>query len=155
MEQLIPWLVFCVAFLVFCFARPNGARIFIGIFFIVMALGVNALLAFVAPEQFVAMGTDDPLIPVYAWVFQNVVAAAPTVVGMLAAAGEIVVGLLVLSHGRKVKVGLLAAIVFLLLVTPLGVWTLPNPLMAVGLARLLTQEFPRSLWQRRQPAARS
>ena len=155
MEQLIPWLVFCVAFLVFCFARPNCARIFIGIFFIVMALGVNGLLAFVAPEQFVAMGTDAPLIPFYAWVFLNVVAAAPTVVGMLAAAGEIVVGLLVLSHGRKVRVGLLAAIVFLLLVTPLGEWTLPNPLMAVGLARLLNQEFPRSLWQRRQPAARS
>lgn len=149
---MIPWLVFCLAFLVFCFIRPNGARIFIGIFFIIMALGVNALLSFVAPEQFVAMGTNAPLIPFYAWFFQNVVAAAPPAVGILAAAGETVVGLLILSHGRRVKLGLLCAIAFLLVITPLGVWTLPNPVMAVGLARLLPREFPRSLWSRKERA---
>lgn len=154
MEQLIPWLVFCLAFLVFCFARPNGARIFIGIFFIVMALGVNLLLSFVAPEQFVALGTSTPLIPFYGWLFENVVAAAPPVIGIAAAAGEIAVGLLILSHGRAVKWGLAAAIAFLILITPLGVWTLPNPLMAIGLARLLAKEFPRSLWHRwTRPAA--
>ena len=148
---MIPWLVFCLAFLVFCFVRPNGARIFIGIFFILMALGVNALLSFVAPEQFVAIGTNAPLIPIYAWFFENVVVAAPPVVGILAAAGEIVVGLLILSHGRRVKLGLLGAIVFLLVITPLGVWTLPNPLMALGLARLLTKDYPRPVWHRTEP----
>lgn len=58
-----------------------------------------------------------------------------------------------LSYGRAVKCGLADAIAFLILITPLGVWTLPNPLMAIGLARLLAKEFPRSLWHRRtQPA---
>ncbi|MFP5367897.1 MAG: hypothetical protein ACLGIS_13835 [Actinomycetes bacterium] len=146
MEQLIPWLVFCLAFLAFCFLRPNGARIFAGIFFIIMALGVNALLSVVNPEMFVAMGTDAPLIPLYPWFFGKVVAAAPAVVGLLAASGEIAVGLLILSHGRGVKLGLLGAIVFLLAITPLGVWTLPNPLMALGLARLLARDYPRSFW---------
>ncbi|VXC22056.1 conserved membrane hypothetical protein [Arthrobacter sp. 9AX] len=149
MEQLIPWLVFCAAFLLFSLVRPYGARIFIGIFFIVMALGVNALLSFIAPELFVSLGTDKPLIPFYAWIFENVVAAAPPVVGIVAAAGEITVGLLILSRGRRVKLGLIGAIVFLLIITPLGVWTLPNPLMAAGLARLLTKEFPHALWDRR------
>jgi hypothetical protein len=147
-EQLIPWLIFCAAFLLFSLVRPNGARIFIGIFFIVMALGVNALLSFLAPEVFVSIGTGKPLIPFYAWLFENVVAVAPAVVGLVAAAGEIAVGLLILSPGRRVKLGLIGAIVFLLVITPLGVWTLPNPLMAAGLARLLTKEFPHALWGR-------
>jgi hypothetical protein len=146
MEQLIPWLVFCLAFLVFCFIKPNGARIFVGIFFIVMALAVNLLLSFVAPQQFVAIGTDASLIPFYEWFFNTVVAAAPPVVGIAAAAGEIAVGFLILSHGRGVRWGLGGAIAFLILITPLGVWTLPNPLMAIGLVRLFAMKFPRSLW---------
>jgi hypothetical protein len=85
-QQLIPWLIFCAAFLLFSLVRPNGARIFIGIFFIVMALGVNALLSFLAPELFVSIGTDGPLIPFYAWLFENVVAVAPAVVGIVAVA---------------------------------------------------------------------
>ena len=148
MEQLIPWLIFCAAFLLFSLVRPNGARTFIGIFFTVMALGVNALLSFMAPDVFVSIGTAEPLIPFYAWFFQHVVAVAPPVVGLVAAAGEITVGLLILSRGRRVKLGLISAIVFLLVITPLGVWTLPNPLMAAGLARLLTKEFPHALWDR-------
>ncbi|WP_455834314.1 hypothetical protein [Pseudarthrobacter siccitolerans] len=148
MEQLIPWLIFCAAFLVFSLIRPNSARIFIGIFFIVMALGVNALLSILAPEVFISLGTGEPLIPLYVWLFENVVAVAPAVFGIVAAAGEITVGLLILSRGRRVKLGLMGAIAFLLVITPLGVWTLPNPLMAAGLARLLTKEYPRALWDR-------
>ena len=148
MEQLIPWLTFCAAFLVFSLIRPNGARIFIGTFFIVMALGVNALLSFMAPDVFVSIGTAEPLIPFYAWFFQYVVVVVPPVVGLVAAAGEIGVGLLILSRGRRVKLGLIGAIVFLLVIIPLGVWTLPNPLIAAGLARRLTKEFPHALCDR-------
>ncbi len=68
-------------------------------------------------------------------------------------AGEIAAGLLILSYGRAVTCGLAAAIAFLILITPLDVWTLPNPLMAIGLARLLAKDFPRSLWHRRTQSA--
>lgn len=68
---------------------------------------------------------------------------------------ELTVGLLILSHGRKVKIGLALAVAFLLLITPLGIWTLPNPVMVAGAAWLMTN-FPRSLAQilraRRRPA---
>ena len=65
--------------------------------------------------------------------------------GILAAAGETVIGLLILSRGGRVKLGLAGAIIFLLAITPLGIWTLPNPVLAAGLAWLLTKEYPRSL----------
>jgi hypothetical protein len=43
MQQLIPWLVFCLAVLALCLSRPRAARIFVGVFFIIMAVGVNVV----------------------------------------------------------------------------------------------------------------
>ena len=145
MEQLIPWAIFCIAVSAFCFIRPRPARGFVGVFFILMAIGVNAVLSFVAPDQFVKLGTDNALIPFYAWAFQSFVAPAPQLVGMLAAAGETAIGLLILSGGSRTKLGLLGAIIFLIAITPLGIWTLPNPIFAAGLVRLLRKEYPRNL----------
>lgn len=88
MEQLIPWLVFCTAFLTLSLWKPAAARIFLGVFFILMAVAVNLVLSLVAPELFVTLGTDDPLVPSYVWVFQNVVALSPQGFGALAAAGR-------------------------------------------------------------------
>jgi hypothetical protein len=65
------------------------------------------------------------------------VVKAPAVFGLLAAAFEITVGLLMLKGGRRTDWGLIAGIVFLLVITPLGVWTLPNPIMAAGLSVVL------------------
>ena len=70
---------------------------------------------------------------------------APAVFGLLAAAFEIAVGLLLLKGGRQTNWGLLAGIVFLLAITPLGPWTLPNVIMAAALGVIL--------WRRRAAAA--
>ena len=150
MEQLIPWLIFCTAVLALCFYRPDAARIFVGIFFIIMAIAVNIMLSFAAPEQFVRLGTDAPLIPLYSWFFQMFVAPAPQVIGIAAAVGETAIGLLILSGGKGARLGLLGAIIFLIIITPLGVWTLPNPLFAAGLALLLKTEHPRNLLRLRR-----
>lgn len=145
MNQMIPWLIFCVLFLSFCIWKPLAARIFIGLFFIVMGVGVNWVLSTVAPQLFVGLGANAPLLPFYEWIFTNVVARAPQAVGIIAGVGEIVLGVLMLSKGRWAAVGLLGGILFLLLITPLGIWTLPNPIMAFGLAYLLTKRLDRSL----------
>lgn len=158
MEQLIPWLIFCIAVLVLCLIRPQAARIFAGVFFIIMAVGVNIVLTIAAPDQFMRLA-DAPVVPFYAWFFENLVAPAPQVLGILAAAGEIAIGLLILSGGKRSKIGLVGAVIFLLVVTPLGIWTLPNPVFAAGLAWLLKKEYPRSMahllrsaWQGPSPA---
>src|SRR5215210_612776 len=119
--------------LLLCLVRPGAGRIFLGIFFLVMAIGVN-----------VALGTDEPLIPLYRWSFENVVALAPPLFGLLAAAYEITIALMMLSKGRYVKWGLIGGIVFLVGITPLGVWTLANPILAVAMALVLRKEYDRS-----------
>jgi hypothetical protein len=147
MEQLVPWSVFCLLVLLLCLIRPYAGRVFVGLFFLIMAVAVNIVLVLVAPEQFVALGTDSPIFRLYEHFFHNVVAVAPPVFGLLAAAYEIVVALLMLGKGRYVKWGLIGGICFLLAITPLGVWTLGNPILAVALAYLLTKDYGRSLPQ--------
>jgi hypothetical protein len=107
MPQLIPSAVFSVLVLILCLVRPNAGRIFLGIFFLVMAIGVNVVLVLTAPNLFVALGTEDALIPLYRWFFENVVAVAPPVFGLLAAAYEITIALMMLSRGKYVKWGLI------------------------------------------------
>jgi len=140
-QQLITFAVFSMLVLLLCLVRPGAGRIFLGIFFLVMAVGVNVVLVLVAPGQFVALGTDAALIPLYRWFFENVVALVPPLFGLLAAAYEITIALMMLSKGRYVKWGLLGGIVFLIGITPLGVWTLANPILAVAIAYLLTKEY--------------
>src|SRR5918995_5839852 len=113
MEQLITSAMFSLLVLVLCVIRPNAGRIFLGLFFLVMAIGVNVVLVFVAPDQFVALGTNDAIVPLYRWFFENVVALAPPLFGLLAAAYEITIALMMLSKDKHVKWGLIGGIVFL------------------------------------------
>ena len=130
--------------LILCVLRPNAGRVFLGLFFMVMAIGVNVVLVVVAPDLFVGLGTNDAIVPLYRWCFENVVALAPPLFGLLAAAYEITIALLMLSRGRHVKWGLIGGIVFLIGITPLGIWTLANPILALTLALLLRKEYDKS-----------
>jgi hypothetical protein len=145
MAQLIPAAVFFLAVLALCTLRPGAGRIFLGLFYLVMAIGINVVLVVAAPHQFVALGTAAPLVPPYAWFFEHIVAQSPALFGLLAAAYEVAVGLLLLGRGRWVRWGALGGIVHLLGITPLGVWTLANPVGALALAALLRREYDRSL----------
>jgi hypothetical protein len=144
-QQLITFALFSLLVLLLCLVRPGAGRIFMGIFFLVMAIGVNVVLVLVAPNLFVALGTNDAIIPLYRWFFENVVALAPPLFGLLAAAYEITIALMMLSKDKYVKWGLIGGIVFLIGITPLGVWTLANPILALTLTYLLTREYDRSL----------
>jgi hypothetical protein len=144
-QQLITFAVFSLLVVLLCLVRPGADRIFLGIFFLVMAIGVNVVLVLISPDLFVGLGTNDALIPLYRLFFENVVAVAPPPFGLLAAAYEVSIALLMLSKGRYVKWGLIGGIVFLIAITPLGVWTLANPILAVAMRYLLTKEYERSL----------
>jgi hypothetical protein len=145
MEQLIPAAVFYLVIGVLCWWRPGAGRIFWGRVYLAMALGVNVVLVVVAPDQFVALGADAPLVPFVATFFERVVAQSPPLFGLLAAAYEVAVGLLLLGKGRWVTWGVIAGIVHLIGITPLGVWTLANPVGALALVMLLRQSYDRSL----------
>jgi hypothetical protein len=147
MQQLIISAVFSLLVLILCVLRPNAGRVFLGLFFTVMAIGVNVVLVVAAPDLFVGLGTNDAVVPLYRWFFENVVALAPPLFGLLAAAYEVTIALLILSRGRYVKWGLTGGIVFLIGITPLGIWTLANPILALAMACLLRKEYDRSFME--------
>jgi hypothetical protein len=138
-------LVFYLFVLVLCLIRPAAGRVFVGVFFLVMAVGVNVVISLFSPDLFVGLGANAPLLTPYRWFFENVVASTPLLFGLLAATYEITIGSMMLYKDRYVKWGLIGGIVFLVGITPLGVWTLVNPVLALALAVLLSQEYGRSL----------
>jgi hypothetical protein len=144
MQQLVIWAVFCLLVLVLCVLKPDAGRIFVGIFFLIMAIGVNVVMVFFDPNSYIGLGAES-FISLYRWVFTNLVVLAPPLFVLPIAAFEIAIGLLMLSRGRYVKWGLIGGIVFLIAITPLGVWTLANLILAVAMTYLLTKEYERSL----------
>lgn len=139
LQQTIIWGIFCLAILALSIWRPNAGRVVIGVFFLIMAIGVNIVLVLVAPDEFVGLGADAPLLSAYEWIFVNMVAEAPAVFGLLVAAFEITVGVLMISGGRRATWGLAGGIVFLVAITPLSPWTLPNLILAAAMVVVLAK----------------
>ena len=134
------WLIFVTLVLILCLAKPNAGRIFLGFFFLAMAIGVNIITVLVAPQSYVEMG-KNALIPFYRWVFLNIIALNPPLFVLPIAVFQIAVALMILSKKIYVKIGLVGGIIFLLGITPLGIESLPNPVLALALALLLRKEF--------------
>lgn len=116
--------------------RPNIARIVTGVFFLVMALGVNVPVAVSNPGMFAEAGANA-LLPVYRWFFGEILARYPLPFVILLILFEATVGLLILSRGRYMRLGLLAACLFCLFLTPVGVEELTSPALIVPFVMMM------------------
>lgn len=144
MTQAIIFLVFSMVVLVAGLIKPRATRIFVGIFFLVMALGVNGSLLFTAPESYVQMGSDA-LLPVYRWFFTVVMAAAPAPFVVALILYETTAGLLILARGKWVRVGLIMAAVFCVGVSGVGLSAVTSPVFGLAIALLLRHRYDQSL----------
>ena len=142
-NAVIVWLIFVVAVAVLCFAKPNAGRIFLGLFFLAMAIGVNIVLALTNPQSYVDMG-KNAFIPFYREFFLNIVVPNPALFILLAAVYQIAIGLLILDKKNKVKIGLVGGIIFTMMIIPLGLEELPNPILALTQAYLFTKDFDKT-----------
>jgi hypothetical protein len=145
--ETIVWTAVCLVALGLALWRPEAGRLVLGIFFISMAVGVNVVFVLAAPGGFVDLGTSAPLLPPWGWVFAHVVAKAPAVFGLLVASYQVTIGLMMMKGGRWGSLGLVGGIVFLLVIAPLGPWTVPNLILAAALGAILLRDprLPSSL----------
>ena len=145
MEGFLIWGVFTVALAAFCVWRPQPARIFVGLFFGAMGLGIHGGLIFTNSQRYVDFAASAPW-AIYRDIGTSLTEPNPLAFGIFMLTFETITAALILSRGRLVKWGLLAAIVFLVGITPLGLEEVPNLVLAAGMAFLLTQDFPTDVW---------
>ena len=138
--------VFVLAIIILCLTKPNAGRIFLGIFFLVMALGVNGSFTFTNPQAYVDYASGA-LIPLYRDIALTVVALNPLLFGLLLMVFEITMGLLLLHKGKSVKIGLIGTMVFLIGISPLSLLQILWLGLLIGQAYLLTVEFDSSFWE--------
>lgn len=139
-QQTIVWAAFCLVALGLALWRPGAGRLALGVLFISMAVGVNVVFVLAAPDAFVDLGTSAPLLSPWGWVFEHVVAKAPAVFGLLVASYEVTIGLMMMKGRKWGSLGLVGGIVFLLVIAPLGPWTVPNLIMATALGAILLRD---------------
>ena len=145
--------IFVLAVVVLCFAKPNAGRIFLGIFFLVMALGVNGSFTFGNPQAYIDYASGA-LIPLDRALTVNVISISPFLFGLLLMAFEITMGLLLLHKHKSVKIGLLGTMLFLAGMAPLDWVQLPWLGLIVAEIHLFKHDFDRSLWEMIRPGSK-
>ena len=143
MSPMLVSIIFIFAVVVLCFAKPNAGRIFLGLFFLVMALGVNGSFTFGNPQAYVDYA-EGALIPFYRNLVVPVVSISPFLFGLLLMAFEITMGLLLLHKHKSVKIGLIGTMLFLAGMAPLDWLQLPWLGLIVAEAYLFKFNFDRS-----------
>lgn len=155
--MLIPILVsslFILTVVILCLTKPNAGRIFLGIFFLIMTIGVNGSFTFANPQAYLDYASEA-LIPLYRDVTLAVVELNPVLFGLALMAFEIAVGLLLLHKGRSVKIGLIGTMVFLIGIAPLSYVQIPWLGLIIGEAYLVTKEFDTTFLETIQSKLRS
>ncbi|MFZ5822837.1 MAG: hypothetical protein ACOY94_00630 [Bacillota bacterium] len=139
----ISW-VFSVLYMLFCIYLPGPARIFAGLFYMVMG-GVNLVLVVLFPEAFVLIGSE-PLLALYRPIFESLVPKAPGAWGLLIALFEGAMGFMILRKGWIARLGLIGYTVFCLAIVPLNWMAFPAWCLAVGHIHILRRgAFDRTL----------
>lgn len=60
MDEKIIWSIgFVLVVILLCVLKPNAGRIFLGFFYLIMAIGVNGVNSFTNPQSTVQMGTES------------------------------------------------------------------------------------------------
>ncbi len=144
MDEKIIWSIGFVLFVVIlCIVKPNIGRFFLGIFYLIMAIGINMVNAITNPQSTVQMG-EASLFAFYRTFFTAVVTKAPALFILLVALFQIIMGLLILTKHKKVKLGLIGTSIFLLLITPFGYIQLPWLGIALVQLYLLRKDFDKT-----------
>ena len=139
--------LFVLAVVILCFVKPNAGRIFLGFFFLVMALGVNGSFTFGNPQAYLDYA-NGALIPFYRQLAVSVVQISPVIFGLLLMIFEICMGLLLLHKKQAVKVGLIGTMLFIIGISPLSWVQIPWLGLLVAQGFLYTKEFDRSVLEK-------
>jgi hypothetical protein len=119
-------------------------RIVLGGMYLVGAL-MHLYFALFSPQAYAGLA-QSALIPLYRMIFSEIVPPYAIVFGIIAAAVELGVGILILSSGSTMRWGLGAATALQILLAPLGFWGFANVALAVVQTYVLTSSFEKTVY---------
>jgi hypothetical protein len=115
---------FALTLLLLALFKSQAGRIVFGVFFLLMAWGVNFLMMLYDPSPYLLSGANS-FISLYRWFFTEVLALYPVPFILLLIGFEAAVGVLILTQGSWVRLGLGLGALFCLGIAwigPEGVW---------------------------------
>ena len=136
--------VYSLFVIVLSLLKPNAGRIFLGFFFVAMGVGVNVAFLLTQPS-FVADYGREAWLPLYRTLTETIIAPRPRIFGILLILFEIAMGLLLLSRGAWVKVGLIGTMIFVLALVPIYVTQIVWAVSMAANVYLLTKNFDTGL----------
>jgi len=141
--MLIPIIIsaaFVLAVDILCITKPNPGRIFLGLFFLFMSLGVNGYFTLTNSHAYVEYASHA-IIPFYLDVALTVVRLNPSLFGWSLILFETTMGFLLLHKHASVKIGLIGTAGFLMAIAPLSFVQIPWLGLVIGQTYLLKEEF--------------
>ena len=136
--------VYSLFVIVLSLLKPNAGRIFLGFFFVAMGVGVNVAFLLTQPS-FVADYGREAWLPLYRTLTETIIAPRPRIFGILLILFEVAMGLLLLSRGAWVKVGLIGTMIFVLALVPIYVTQIVWAVSMAANVYLLTKNFDKGL----------
>ena len=137
---IVAGILFSLLAMILGLLRPNGYRVFLGIFFLAMGIGVNLAFLLTQPD-FVYVYGRNSWWPLYRTLTERIIGASTGVFGIALIVFEVLMGVFLLSRGVWVKIGLIATMVFVLALIPISpaqiAWVGP----VVANCYLLTSRF--------------
>jgi hypothetical protein len=137
---IVAGILFSLLAVILGLLRPHAYRIFLGIFFLVMGIGVNLIFLITQPEFVYVYGRESWL-PLYRTLTERIIGASPGGFGIALIMVEVLMGAFLLSRGVWVKIGLIGTMAFVLALVPISpaqiAWV--GPVVANGY--LLTLRF--------------
>ncbi|MHB8133937.1 MAG: hypothetical protein ACYDH1_06885 [Anaerolineaceae bacterium] len=128
-------IIFAMVLACLAYFKPRIGKIVTGIFFLIMAFGVNVPILFTNPTLFSVAG-EKAFLPIYRWFFTDILKNYPVPFVIALILFEATTGILILSKGKAMKIGLLAASLFCLFLAPIGLEEITSPALIVSFAIL-------------------
>jgi hypothetical protein len=125
--------------------HPDFDRLFIALWYIPLGIALHGAVVVTGDPTAYNYFGEGTYLPVYRYFFMEIVPQNVVFWATLALLFELTLGLLILSRGIAVKIGLLLSAIFQLLLAPTGVTGIVNVLLAIGCLMLLHFDYDQTI----------
>jgi len=125
--------------------HPDFDRLFIALWYIPLGIGLHGAVVLSGDTTAYNYFGENAFLPIYRYFFLEIVPQNVVFWAALVTLFELVLGLLILSKGTAVKIGLLLSAMFQLFLAPTGVWGIINVLLAASCLMLLYFDYDQTI----------